>query len=95
MSSIIQLEREISKRLYDEAKASISYNSEIEPLLDNKLILDIYSRNIAIYIHSNNKFENNEFKKVITYVDNEKIEVSVGTIKKNINEPSSIVYGII
>ena len=97
MSSVIQLERDICEKLYKESKDVLKVSTKTESLLDNKLILDIFSRNVALYIHGNDKypFDDNEFKLVITYVNNEKIELSVGTIKKNINTDSTLVYGII
>lgn len=97
MSSIIQLERDVCEKLYKESKDVLKVSTKTESLLDNKLILDIFSRNVALYIHGNDKypFDDNEFKLVITYVNNEKIELSVGTIKKNINTDSTLVYGII
>ena len=97
MSSIIQLERDVCEKLYKESKDVLKVSTKTESLLDNKLILDIFSRNVALYIHGNDKypFDDNEFKLVITYVNNEKIELTVGTIKKNINTDSTLVYGII
>ncbi len=97
MSSVIQLERDVCEKLYKESKDVLKVSTKTESLLDNKLILDIFSRNVALYIHGNDKypFDDNEFKLVITYVNNEKIELSVGTIKKNINTDSTLVYGII
>lgn len=97
MSSVIQLERDVCEKLYKESKDVLKVSAKTESLLDNKLILDIFSRNVALYIHGNDKypFDDNEFKLVITYVNNEKIELSVGTIKKNINTDSTLVYGII
>ena len=97
MSSVIQLERDVCEKLYKESKDVLKVSTKTESLLDNKLILDIFSRNVALYIHGNDKypFDDNEFKLVITYVNNEKIELCVGTIKKNINTDSTLVYGII
>lgn len=97
MSNVIQLERDVCEKLYKESKDVLKVSTKTESLLDNKLILDIFSRNVALYIHGNDKypFDDNEFKLVITYVNNEKIELSVGTIKKNINTDSTLVYGII
>lgn len=97
MSSVIQLERDVCEKLYKESKDVLKVSTKTESLLDNKLILDIFSRNVALYVHGNDKypFDDNEFKLVITYVNNEKIELSVGTIKKNINSDSTLVYGII
>lgn len=97
MSSIINLEKDVCERLYKESKDVLKISDKTEVLLDNKLVLDIFSRNIALYIYGNDKypFEDNEFKKVITFVNNEKVELSVGTIKKNVNSDSTLVYGII
>lgn len=97
MSNVIQLERDVCEKLYKESKDVLKVSTKTESLLDNKLILDIFSRNVALYVHGNDKypFDDNEFKLVITYVNNEKIELSVGTIKKNINSDSTLVYGII
>ncbi len=97
MSSIINLEKDVCDRLYKESKDVLKVSDKTEVLLDNKLILDIFSRNVALYIFSSDKypFDDNEFKKVITFVNNEKVELSVGTIKKNVNSDSTLVYGII
>lgn len=97
MSSIINLEKDVCDRLYKESKDVLKISDKTEVLLDNKLILDIFSRNVALYIFNSVKypFDDNEFKKVITFVNNEKIELSVGTIKKNVNGDSTLVYGII
>lgn len=97
MSNIIQLDKDVCERLYKESKDALKVSSKTEPLLDNKLILDIFSRNVALYIHGNDKypFDENEFKLVITYVNNEKVELTIGTIKKNINSEPTLVYGII
>lgn len=95
MSNTIHLEKDISEKLYKECKDLLYVSTKTETLLDNKLLLDIFSRRVAIYIHGKHPFEDNEFKLVITHVNNEKIDISVGTIKKSINEEPTIVYGII
>ncbi len=95
MSNIIQLEKDVSEKLYKESKDLLKISSKTELLLDNKLILDIFSRNVALHLYDKVPFDENEFKLVVCYINNEKIDISVGTIKKNIHEDATLVYGII
>lgn len=92
---VIKLEKEICEKIYNDCKQLIKPSGKTEPLLDNKLILDIFSRDIALYVFEKYPFDDNEFKLVITFVNNEKVDLSVGTIKKNINEEATLVYGVI
>lgn len=91
----ITIPKEITDTLYKQATATLKVDSRVEKLIDKKLIYDIYSRGVALYVIDNFIMDDNEFKLVTTRVNNEVIKVSVGTIKTKENEPSTVTYGII
>lgn len=95
MSNVINLEKEVSENLYNKCKSLLTPSIRTESLLDNKLILDIFSREVALYVVKKHPIGDNEFKLVTTFVNNEKVDISVGTIKKTVNDEPTIVYGII
>ena len=91
----LKVENDVVQQFYGEVMEIFKINHKIEPLLEDKLILDLLSRKIAIYVFENNIFDDNDFKLVTVRLNNKVINISVGTIKKRENEEPTLVYGII
>lgn len=91
----LKVENDVVQQFYSDVMETFKINPKIEPLLEDKLILDLLSRKIAIYVFENNIFDDNDFKLVTIRLNNKVINISVGTIKKRENEDPTLVYGII
>lgn len=92
---IKKIEKEISQKIYNDSKNSLPISNITEPLLDKRLILEIFARNIAIYVSNNTPLEPNSFKNYEVVIENEKINISVGYIKKSENSEPTLTYGIL
>lgn len=96
-TNMITLPKEISNKIYTEVKLMLDNKNEFEEVLDNKLINELFSRRVALYVEQNKltDLEPNEFIIVKCLVENGVLDVSVGKIKKNVNGESKLTYGII
>lgn len=90
-----KLDKDLVQKLFLESKNSIKVSNKTEPLLDKRLILEIFARNVALHISNLHPLETNGFKKFEAVIDNEKVYISVGFIKKSENSEPTITYGIL
>lgn len=96
MKANIVLNKEVSERLFKEVSILIDNKDRFEEVLDNKLINELFSRRVALYVDDEvNKIEVNEFLLVKCIIESGAIDVSVGRIKKHVNGESFLTYGII
>lgn len=96
-TNMITLPKEVSNKIYSEVKTLLTNKNDFEEVLDNKLINELFSRSVALYVEQNKltDLEPNEFIIVKCLVEDGVLDVSVGKIKKNVNGESKLTYGII
>lgn len=95
MSTVLQLDKKTSEELYGKVVNMLESRDDFEEILDDKLINELFAREVVRYISKIHDLEENDFKRVDALVNNKTIKVSYGKMKKTIDSPSKLTYGII
>ena len=91
---LITLDINIANELYDLAESKLSKLDVTIDILDNRLIRELFAREVALYLVDKQPLEPNEFIRVDTNARNKPLKLSIGKIIiANNNE--KITYGII
>lgn len=95
MSTVLQLDKKTSEELYNKVVNMLENRDDFEEILDDKLINELFAREVVRYISKIHDLEENDFKRVDALVNNKTIKVSYGKMKKTIDSPAKLTYGII
>ena len=94
--SIIRLSKEDSVRIYNSVKNIITEQNSFVSLLDNKLIDELFAREVVKYLSKMHIVENNTFKRVDCIMDDNTMkQVSFGMVKATVDSEPKLTYGII
>ena len=95
MSNVITLDKNVSQEIYDRVVKLVPNQEDFEDLLDERLIKELFSREVVRYLSKMHQIDDNDFKRVIAMVNGKNIKISFGKIKKTQTSPSKLTYGII
>ena len=91
---LITLDINIANELYDLAESKLSKLDVTIDILDNRLIRELFAREVALYLVDKQPLEPNEFIRVDTSARNKPLKLSIGKIIIS-NNNEKITYGII
>lgn len=95
IKEIITLDINIANELYDLAESKLSNLELTMEILDNRLIRELFAREVAKHIANTHPIDVNEFIRVDTNARNKPLKLSVGKLNLGNGIGDKITYGII
>ena len=91
----IVLDKDKANELYKKVVESLPNKKDFDELVDSRLIMELFSREVVNYLSRMHVIEANDFKRVDCFVNGKLVKVSFGMIKPHETAEARLTYGII